>query len=114
MRRPPCGFPRAARRRNRGRCRAKWRAEAQPFAGALGREEGFEDAVERIGGQAAAGIGDRERNSAVGGTRGGDLQHAFRAGEHGVRSIADEVDQHLLQTVGVAPRKPFFRSRNRC
>ena len=46
--------------------------------------------------------------------RGVDRQHALRGQAHRIRRIADQVDQHLLQAIGVAPGEPLLPPCNGC
>ena len=77
--------------------------EARALAGRLGREEGVEDPAEVLGRDPGAVILylDRDRRAVA---PGADGQHTLPVrGPHRVDGVAEEVQQHLLELVGVGP-----------
>ena len=81
-------------------------AHGEPEAGAASRgfcgEKGIEDAVQIFAGNAAAGIDDFHFHRAVV-RRRADFDDA--AGGHGIARIHEEIQEHLLQSVGRAQHR---------
>src|ERR1700693_2968349 len=73
--------------------------QARSFAGGLGGEEGVENTVEQLAGDAHAGVGDLDIHGSIL-CRGADLDHA--AVGHGVARVHEQVQKHLLEAVGRA------------
>jgi hypothetical protein len=87
----------------------------RPSPGCLVVKKGSNRVFQRLFGKAAAAVGDGQRQPPrTPAALDGKAQAAHRLPGHGVDGIADQVDQHLLQAVLVAPGDPgigpIFRS----
>ena len=78
-------------------------AEARAFAGRLGREEGREDLVADVVGDARARVADRD-DHLVGGAAQADVDFAA-LGLHGVAGVPEQVEEDLTEGVLFHPRR---------
>ena len=78
---------------------ADGKAQARPLPEGLGREEGFEDAVENLLGHSGSGVGDRDKNVLSG--DGADARPAIGLIEDGVAGLDRERSAMRSRVAGV-------------
>ena len=85
---------------------AQREAEPRPLAHRLGREERLEDLGADVGGDAGPDVGDLQTHAPARGVVARHHGHTARRGmaAQSVVRVGHEVDQHLVQLVGIDPQ----------